>query len=272
MKLFITDFDGTLGTTNKEITPATREALDRWCAAGNVFVLSSGRALMNIREIAEQLGLNYPGMLIVGYNGSEVYDCGKGELIFHRGIPMKLIPEIFRLAKETGLYIQTYNDTHILCEHLSDELTYYNTWVHLPHLVADNIMDLVEKDPCKCLAITQHHTELLPVLRDKILAAFPGVVNAYQSSEYLLEIVTADVDKGTSLQFLCDYFNIPVSDTIAAGDAPNDIPMLKAAGLGIVMKNGAEIYPEMREAGQQPGCVITEEDNDHDGLVPYLQV
>ena len=43
--------------------------------------------------------------------------------------------------------------------------------------------------------------------------------------------------------------------------------MLKAAGLGIGMCNGLPSNPEMRDAAD----VITETDNNHDGLAPILE-
>ena len=50
-------------------------------------------------------------------------------------------------------------------------------------------------------------------------------------------------------------------------DLRNDNSMLKAAGLGIGMCNGLSSNPEMRDAAD----VITETDNNHDGLAPILE-
>lgn len=273
-KLFISDFDQTLAMTDKSISPATQEALEDWCKRGNLFFLSTGRAMRDARNLAEKLDLTperFPGLYIIAFNGGEVYDCTADRIIYHAGIKRELIPQLFSLAKETGLYIQTYDDTHILVEYEAPELTFYNTWCKLPHRIAPDIMTLVNNDPAKCLAITQDHGELLPVLREKIMKTFPDELNSFQSSEYLLEIVPAGVDKGECLKKMAEMLGIPIENTIAAGDAPNDIPMIMAAGLGIVMKNGAAIYPEVEEAGRAPGNVITDEDNDHDALVRYLK-
>lgn len=63
---------------------------------------------------------------------------------------------------------------------------------------------------------------------------------------------------------MCDHFHVPLADTYAAGDAENDISMLEAAGTGIAMKNAAD---EVKKAAD----VITELDNDNDGLVLMLE-
>ena len=44
-KIFFTDLDGTLLTDGKEVTPATKDTLQKWTSAGNKLVLSSGRAI-----------------------------------------------------------------------------------------------------------------------------------------------------------------------------------------------------------------------------------
>ena len=61
-----------------------------------------------------------------------------------------------------------------------------------------------------------------------------------------------------------DILQIPVCDSLAAGDAENDIPMLVSAGTGIAMINASD-------AVKAAADVVTAEDNDHDGLLPYLQ-
>lgn len=277
-KLFVTDFDGTLATSKKEISPATRAALDAWCAAGNCFALSSGRAMSDVISLAEGLRLDLPGMFLVGYNGAEIYDCSQKKIVFHAGIDRALLPRIYELAGETGLYIQTYSDTHILSHDWdAPELAYYHTWVRLPAMrftspnEVFDYLDEIDLTPCKCLAITKDHPERLEQLRQKLLSEFSGVLDAFQSSETLLEIVNEKAGKGKALRALAEHLGVTISDTIASGDAPNDIPMIRDAGLGVVMCNGAAIYPEMKALGLEKGNTITAADNDHDGLLPYLK-
>ena len=59
----------------------------------------------------------------------------------------------------------------------------------------------------------------------------------------------------------CRIFGIPEENSIAAGDAPNDISMLLAAGTGVAMANAD---PDVKEAAD----FITSLDNDHNGLIP----
>ena len=84
----------------------------------------------------------------------------------------------------------------------------------------------------------------------------------YSNANYL-ELFSKEAGKGAALLRLCEHLNIPRENSMAAGDAENDISMIEAAGLGIAMLNADE---EVKKAAD----VVTGADNNHDGLVPFL--
>ena len=61
-KLFLTDLDGTLLNDQNVVSPATRKALEDFTAAGNVFAISTGRAMESVLHVVKELELSYPGM------------------------------------------------------------------------------------------------------------------------------------------------------------------------------------------------------------------
>lgn len=88
-------------------------------------------------------------------------------------------------------------------------------------------------------------------LRDEILKtvekSFGDQFYITTSTENLVEIVMQGCDKGGALRYLAEYYNIPIGQTVAIGDNYNDLPMLKAAGLGVAVENGEEALK--RQAG-----------------------
>ena len=54
------------------------------------------------------------------------------------------------------------------------------------------------------------------------------------------EVVNRKIDKGKAVERVCEYFHIPIRDTVAIGDSMNDREMLATAGLSICMENGSE--------------------------------
>ena len=94
-------------------------------------------------------------------------------------------------------------------------------------------------------------------IRDKGLAV--EVVRAERTS---LEISAAGVDKGTGLRELCRQIGVPIHQTIAVGDANNDIGMFRVAGLAVAMGNAESDIQALA------GAVVA--DCDHDGCAEAI--
>ena len=100
--------------------------------------------------------------------------------------------------------------------------------------------------------------------RDAAIASLAGEnVNIVYCERHSIEITHASVTKGTGLLALAAQLGIPAEETIAVGDADNDLPMLRAAGLGVAMGNANE---NARQAAS-----VTVADNDHDGCAEAIR-
>ena len=76
-------------------------------------------------------------------------------------------------------------------------------------------------------------------------ARFPEV-NVHMFAEKRgADVVEKTASKAMGLIRLWDYFNIPLSSTVAFGDSMNDYDIVKTAGIGIAMGNAME---ELKEA------------------------
>lgn len=263
-KIFFTDLDSTLLTKEKQVSPLTFDTLKKWTLAGHKLVLCSGRALDSVAHVKESLKLNFPNMYLIGCNGGEIYDCENSAQLLRVTLPYETVLEIFSIARECKIYIQTYTDTHILTETEGPELVYYRQAVHTPYLITNDILAHLDKEPCKCLAISLDNPERLESFRKTIHSRLGEQLCVLYSNPYYIELFPACSGKGTGLQWLCNHLHIPIASSLAAGDELNDISMLEAAGLGIAMKNARDAVKEIAD-------IITLEDNNHDGLVSILE-
>lgn len=61
-----------------------------------------------------------------------------------------------------------------------------------------------------------------------------------EHNDVVVEMVPKGFSKGTGIRKLCEIKDIYISDTVAIGDAVNDVEMFKAAGFSVAMGSGAE--------------------------------
>ena len=63
---------------------------------------------------------------------------------------------------------------------------------------------------------------------------------------------------------LGEILGIKPKEIIAIGDNGNDVPMIKAAGLGVSVANGREFVKEIAD-------YVTEADNNHDPVAEVIE-
>ena len=264
MKILFTDLDGTLLNNNSEVSAGTKAFLDDFLAAGNKLVLSSGRPRDSVIEVKNNAGLTQSGILLICSNGTLVYDCDLQEPILEKTLPLSYVSHLQKEADSLGLHIQTYTRDSIVCREEDEEISFYRRRIHLPLILADDYASALTVEPYKMLAIDLHDRDKLLTFCDRIAEWSKDKIQYIFSNDWYLELFVKDAGKGNAVRFVCDYFNVPLTDAYAAGDADNDISMIEAAGTGIAMANAA---PEVKEAAD----IVTRLDNDKDGLAECMR-
>lgn len=263
-KIFFADLDETLLTREKGMTPATVEAVKKLTDAGHYLAFSSGRPLNSIMEARELLPVTNHNLFYVANNGSLIVNAETGEHISEIRLTMEETAHVLKVSKEMGIHCHAYTDDSIVAHYQSPELTFYQKTIHLPVIFADDIMSKITVPPFKCLAISLDGREKLELLKEELTPWAKGHVSLICSTDRLLEMFPINAGKGAGLVHLAQHLNIPIENTMSAGDQDNDISMLEAAGLGVAMCNGSE-------GAKKAADVITKTDNNHDGLVPFLE-
>lgn len=262
-KILFTDMDGTLLDSNKQVSPALRQLIRRMIGAGNRLVLNSGRTQSSIEKAIQRIDLSFPGMLFVSTNGNAIYDCDAGRFLLEKTVPLDIAQGVIDLAHAHGLHIQSYTDSHVVCEKDDAELAFYKKGTGMDAIITDDIMKVVRKPPCKLLAISLQDRSRLEPLRKEVLKKYGDTITALYSCDEYLEFFDKTAGKGNAIRFVCEHLGVPLSNTVAAGDAENDISMLDTAGIGVAMANAD---PQVKEHADY----ITERDNDHDGLADAI--
>lgn len=263
-RIIFSDMDGTLLDDEKNLSPRIYDAIDNFTAQGGRFVLSSGRPLASILETKEKLGLSFPGTYVIAYNGALVYDCEQEKSIWEQRVPYDYVEKVLALAKECGVHAHTYTNDHIISPKDNKELAYYREHIHLPAVITDDVISALDKEPFKLILIQLDGNDKLEAFRNALKSRTGDVLHTFYSSSVYLECCMKEASKGNAIRFLCGHLGIDVKDSIAAGDAANDISMLQAAGCGVCMCNGTE---DTKAAADY----VTENDNNHHGFMEIFE-
>ena len=142
--------------------------------------------------------------------------------------------------EEMDLHIHVYDLWDFYCNKDDMALKFYEKAVKSKaKLVIDKpISSFVEESQLasyKVLAMVEAEKNE-SVLQELAAANFKDC-EITKSDEYLVEVINKNYSKGTAIEFLANYYNVPIEKTIAVGDQRNDLPMIERAGLGIAVKN-----------------------------------
>ena len=262
-KIFLSDLDGSLLTTDKRVSPKTMETLEKFVAAGNTFAICTGRDINSTLSVYDGMGLHLKGSFAVAYNGGQIYDIDNKCTVYREGIDVPFARVLLDMAKEYGVHVHTYNDNFILSEAYNECMEFYRRVIKTPLIVADDITPYMDVPPCKIICIEMHDHEKQERFRKAVHEKYSDKLNLMYSNDYYLELIPKESGKGNALIRLSEHLGIARENTIAAGDGENDISMIEAAGLGIAMINAPDIVKASAD-------VVTKTDNDHDGIAGIL--
>ena len=256
--LVVFDLDGTVldhsGHPALSALTAIRALVDRGIPIASI----SGRS---IRRSLQPLSAHQdftPLMHVCGYNGAAgVGPLANGHrpLLYARRLPADLLKELVDYACERGL-----NLVYCRCDEKPDELMEEyrflrdtageqtaidwtgSGYVHDPRLLERIRGDELGPPPKIMLfAESDRQEQTIAELNER----FGGRIYIAWAVRELLEIMPPKADKGVALQALSQATGVPLERIMAIGDGNNDLPMLRKAGLGLLMGSAD---PEVRQA------------------------
>ena len=233
IKLFVTDLDGTLLQSGYPPSEANVRAVQEAVRAGVTVTIATGRMFRAALPVADALGVDEP---IITYNGALIKRVS-GEVLYSSFIPPELVREGIAYCREKGWYLQVYsNDELYYPEHCDESRGYEAEQQIAGHAVGwDGLLEHTDH-VCKMLSITSGSEET-DARAAAFRAHFGGKLEAMRSNAAYAEIIQPGVTKASALQQLANVLGIDISETMAIGDAENDLPMLRAAGHSVAMAN-----------------------------------
>lgn len=241
--LICTDLDGTLLKNDKSISKENINAIEYFKSEGGVFTFVTGRMPFFVSDMCELVRPNGPFGCI---NGGGLYDYKKNEYIWTADMSddvIELVRMIDKKFPDVGFQVNTYSKTYFCKD--NQVMMEFRKITNAPNFVCDyeNVDEPIAKfvfgiDSDEVIAEVKDALESHPLAEE---------FDFIRSEKTLFEILPKGINKGKSIEKLCEYMNIDPSNTIAVGDYNNDISMLETAKAGIAVSNACDEVLEIAD-------------------------
>lgn len=221
--LIFLDIDGTL-LTRYGVASRTLEAIRRTTDEGHLVFINTGRSRGNVPFTALA---DVPLTGVVA--GLGAYIEMEGEVLFSHAMSIEEIAWTMQIADEVGTGLVLEGE-QLLLDYRPELLD--PRWLENRPSV-ESIEELVERYPTLRISKISITKPLAEEANEK-LATKLCVIN----QPTYAEISSKGLSKATAMDFLKQRFDIADDHVIAMGDSLNDVEMLRAAGIAVVMGDG----------------------------------
>ncbi len=237
-RLLAIDVDGTLLTTDYQITMATRAAVQQVASRGVQVLLASARSPAALRLIMGELGITGLAISYTGALTCRLYPDSDlpTEVVAEQRMNLPSAHLVLRSALEQGISVGWYIGDGWYIPRWDAVLQLEGELTGVVPTVVPDLAHFPEA-PHKLLCIAGDPA-FLPQL--SLLAnTLPQDCTGKFSYVNYLEITRQGVDKASALLALGQQLGIAPTEMVAIGDAENDMAMLRLVGLGIAMGNAS---------------------------------
>ena len=253
------DLDGTLLSSDRSVGLRAAEAIARVSARGVKIVLASARPPRSTTSIYQALGLD---TLQINHNGALIIDPVTDRVLFHKTIDESLAREATQVIRKMSPDIAIGVDV-LDCVYIDSprRRALVDPRVGLSGAEQTAIKEGFKAPVTKIFMIGE--PDLLGGVQLQLQQQFGNQLTFAYSHMRLLQIMHGEVDKASALARVAKHYEVDRKRVMAIGDAPNDMPMIEWAGLGIAVTNG---YDEVRKAAN-----FIVPSNDDDGVADALE-
>jgi hypothetical protein len=237
------DVDGTLIGSSGAPTQRIREAVGAARAAGVQIALCTGRPLASVWPIVRSLDLR--GAHIV-FNGALVKDPDSDSPVLFRPLPKGPARQVVDFCRASGLCLELYTDETHFVERDWEESRLHAISIRVTYGFGDFDDLLARRELVKAQIITRDERarraaqELARQLGAEL--GFSVAVPMYPCVACeCVNVVDPSVSKGQAVRALIAHCGLTPDDVIAAGDAPNDLPVFAEVGYRVAMANGDKV-------------------------------
>ncbi len=261
IQLVLCDIDSTLITDDQRLTPHTKNIIDRLHKNGIRFGIASGRPINEVNKKAKLWGFDYNFDVLIGMNGSELWDEKAHKQFDYYKLKREWMKEIIKLMEPYHGNPFIYYHDIMMCRDNDENMKRSSKKNGKEVVTVKEIKELYEEENAKILfRIKESQMKEIEAMLEKLDAPYKG----FKTQPNLIEFADKRTSKAYALKEYCKMNEIDLQNVLAFGDTTNDNSMLECAGWGVCMANGSDDTKAVADD-------ITEKTNNEDGFACYME-
>ena len=267
IKMIGIDLDGSLLTSNKELSSYSLEVLQEAIARGIEIVIATGRAYRGIpKEIKEITGIRY----VITSNGAKVFKLPEERILFQRNLlKQKALESLAIFRKYDTLPEVYYHGQGYAPEGMKPSIPRYNPdpaiqrYIGETRVFVPDVWELVNQTVGDLEKVQAHFACLEERKQAWAELAEIGDLSLVASLHYNIEVNADGTNKGASLLAIGKILGISKEEMMGIGDSGNDLTLLYEVGCSVAMGNADE---EVKEIANYKTTT-----NDEDGVAKAIE-
>jgi Cof subfamily protein (haloacid dehalogenase superfamily) len=254
VSLVLSDVDGTLVTTEKQLTQATILAVRRLAEHGIRFTVTSSRPPFGLRMLVDPLQLQSP---LGAFNGACLVEPDLS-LISQHCLPANAAARAIEVLESFDLGIWLFSAKRWWLRNPDGDYVEREerTVAANPTVIPDYAPYLVNLS--KIVGVSRDF-DRLGECETAVKQALGPNASAARSQRYYLDITPPGVDKGTVVDALVEHLGVPAAEIVTVGDMDNDVSMFRKSGFSIAVGNASD-------AAKRAASVVCDKTNDADAF------
>ena len=248
--ILLSDMDGTLLNSEKQITAADREAIGRFMSLGGEFTVATGRTIQSFRQYLDMIELKMP---VIMYNGAAIHDFVSEKTLYTHPLPTEaksLAIKLFEAMPETGGEVLKTDGTYVFSNTDYQQL---HTRICNIEPYYEELSEIRDGGWLKVLfSLAPEDVSYMEVLVRQM--GLDRTVDFVRSSDIFLEMLPKGVSKGSALNEYRRLAGMEGYTFVSIGDFDNDIEMIREADLGACPSNAEDSVKNVADLVLTKSC------------------
>lgn len=246
IEMIVTDLDGTLLNSNKELSDYNRDVLIRAQEQGLALVLATGRNVYTLDGLVAKLKMaDFKSGYLIGVNGLQLYEFESDT--YHKEEPLSEdeVERIHRLLNENDYSVFYFSDEKTVCGYnflMNIALKIGFLKSKMRRIIASSAAVEIEYVLNGEVAVARQNKICFiafnPYKLQKIKRELDRDFTLLQVGRHWVEIIPKNVSKARRLETIITNKGLDFDRVAVFGDSENDVDMLRLGPHGYVPANG----------------------------------